>query len=118
MAMGRRSGLALGAVVGVVILASRELHRTMTRYLTGCSRGCERACTALIAGVGNIFLGDDGFGVEVARRLASMQLPEGVRVADFGIRGIHLAYELLEMVTSRRSWWTPRPVAASRGPST
>lgn len=50
----------------------------------------------LIAGVGNIFLGDDGFGVEVARRLASMQLPDGVRAADFGIRGIHLAYELLD----------------------
>ena len=50
----------------------------------------------LIAGVGNIFLGDDGFGVEVAKRLASRQLPDGVRVADFGIRGIHLAFELLE----------------------
>jgi hydrogenase maturation protease len=50
----------------------------------------------LVAGVGNIFLGDDGFGVEVARRLASRELPEGVRVADFGIRGVHLAYELLD----------------------
>ena len=50
----------------------------------------------LIAGVGNIFLGDDGFGVEVARRLASRQLPAWARVADFGIRGMHLAYELLE----------------------
>lgn len=50
----------------------------------------------LVAGIGNIFLGDDGFGVEVARRLASQPLPEGVRVADFGIRGLHLAFELLE----------------------
>jgi hydrogenase maturation protease len=48
----------------------------------------------LVAGVGNIFLGDDGFGVEVARRLAEIDLPEGVEVGDFGIRGIHLAYEL------------------------
>jgi hydrogenase maturation protease len=48
----------------------------------------------LIAGVGNIFLGDDGFGVEVARRLAGTELPDGVDVGDFGIRGIHLAYEL------------------------
>ncbi|MFJ2033721.1 hydrogenase maturation protease [Streptosporangium sp. NPDC087985] len=48
----------------------------------------------LIAGVGNIFLGDDGFGVTVARQLAAMDLPDGVRVTDFGIRGIHLAYEL------------------------
>lgn len=50
----------------------------------------------LVAGIGNIFLGDDGFGVEVANRLATRTTPEGVRVADFGIRGIHLAYELLD----------------------
>ena len=50
----------------------------------------------LIAGIGNIFLGDDGFGVAVARRLATEELPAGVRVADFGIRGMHLAYELME----------------------
>jgi hydrogenase maturation protease len=50
----------------------------------------------LVAGVGNIFLGDDGFGVEVARQLADEQLPAGVEVADFGIRGVHLAYQLLE----------------------
>jgi hypothetical protein len=48
----------------------------------------------LIACVGNIFLGDDAFGVEVARRLAAIELPEGVRVEDFGIRGIDLAYAL------------------------
>ena len=50
----------------------------------------------LIAGIGNIFLQDDGFGVEVAHRLGAQTLSEMVRVADFGIRGIHLAYELLE----------------------
>ena len=50
----------------------------------------------LVAGVGNVFLGDDGFGVEVARRLATESLPDWVRVGDFGIRGVHLAYELLE----------------------
>jgi hydrogenase maturation protease len=50
----------------------------------------------LVAGVGNIFFGDDGFGVAVAQRLTTKSLPPGVRVADFGIRGIHLAYELLE----------------------
>ena len=48
----------------------------------------------LIAGVGNIFLGDDGFGVEVARRLAGVELPDWVRVADYGISGMHLAYDL------------------------
>ncbi|MBQ0826438.1 hydrogenase maturation protease [Streptomyces tagetis] len=50
----------------------------------------------LIAGVGNVFLGDDGFGVEVARHLAGTELPEGVEVADIGIRGVHLAYRLLD----------------------
>jgi hydrogenase maturation protease len=50
----------------------------------------------LVAGVGNIFCGDDGFGVEVARRLGAEVFPEGVDVADFGIRGVHLAYQLLE----------------------
>lgn len=50
----------------------------------------------LVAGVGNIFFGDDGFGVEVATALASEQLPEGVRVADFGIRGYDLAYAFLD----------------------
>jgi len=50
----------------------------------------------LVAGIGNVFLGDDGFGVEVARRLAALPLPAGVRVADFGIRGLHLAFEMLE----------------------
>jgi len=50
----------------------------------------------LIAGVGNIFLGDDGFGVEVARRLAEREMPEGVEVKDFGIRGMDLAYALQE----------------------
>jgi hydrogenase maturation protease len=50
----------------------------------------------LVAGVGNLFLGDDGFGPEVARRLAGADLPEGVEVADVGIRGVHLAYQLLD----------------------
>lgn len=50
----------------------------------------------LIAGIGNIFLGDDGFGVEVAARLADHVFPSGVKVADFGIRGFDLAYALME----------------------
>lgn len=50
----------------------------------------------LVAGIGNIFLGDDGFGVEVAQRLESRPLPVGVRVADYGIRGYDLAYALLD----------------------
>ena len=50
----------------------------------------------LVAGIGNIFLGDDGFGVEVIRHLAGRLFPETVRVADFGIRGYDLAYALLD----------------------
>ncbi len=50
----------------------------------------------LVACLGNIFLGDDGFGVEVARRLAREDLPDGTRVTDYGIRGMHLAYDLAE----------------------
>jgi hydrogenase maturation protease len=50
----------------------------------------------LIAGVGNIFLGDDAFGVEAARALAARPLPAGVSVVDYGIRGFDLAYALLD----------------------
>ncbi|MEO5904568.1 MAG: hydrogenase maturation protease [Gemmatimonadaceae bacterium] len=49
----------------------------------------------LVAGIGNIFLGDDGFGVEVVQRLARRKLPPGVRVIDFGIRGYDLAYAIV-----------------------
>ena len=48
----------------------------------------------LVAGVGNVFLGDDGFGVALAGRLAQRQLPDGVDVVDFGIRGMDLAYAM------------------------
>jgi hydrogenase maturation protease len=50
----------------------------------------------LVAGVGNIFLGDDAFGSEVARRLLRDEWPEDVRVADFGIRGMDLTFALLD----------------------
>lgn len=50
----------------------------------------------LVAGVGNIFLSDDGFGVEVVRRLSARQLPAHVELRDVGVRGVHLAYQLLD----------------------
>jgi len=50
----------------------------------------------LIAGIGNIFFGDDAFGVEVVRELAQRAWPEGVRVVDFGIRSYDLAFALTE----------------------
>jgi hydrogenase maturation protease len=48
----------------------------------------------LVGGIGNVFLGDDGFGVDVVARLAARELPAGVDVVDFGIRGMDLAYAL------------------------
>ena len=50
----------------------------------------------LVAGVGNIFQRDDAFGVEVIKLLAGRSWPPGVEVGDFGIRGVHLVYELLD----------------------
>jgi hydrogenase maturation protease len=50
----------------------------------------------LVAGIGNIFYGDDAFGVEVAQRMGTLSLPAGVRVRDFGIRGLDLAYALTD----------------------
>ena len=50
----------------------------------------------LVAGVGNVFLRDDAFGVEVVRLLGEQPREDGVQIRDFGIRGVHLAYELLD----------------------
>jgi hydrogenase maturation protease len=50
----------------------------------------------LVAGIGNIFQGDDAFGVEVAQRLSRTPLPKGVTVVDFGIRGVDLTYALMD----------------------
>ena len=55
--------------------------------------------TVLVAGIGNMLMSDDGFGVEVVRRLGAPDapaLPDGVEVVDIGIRGMHLAYQLLD----------------------
>ena len=67
-----------------------------------------------MAGVGNIFLGDDGFGVEVVRQLAGRALPDGVEVVDFGIRGVHLAYELLDGCDAAHPGRRGRPGRAAR----
>lgn len=60
------------------------------------SEATEPALRVLVAGIGNIFFGDDAFGVEVAGQLSTLPATAGVKVEDFGIRGVHLAYELLE----------------------
>jgi len=54
------------------------------------------AARTLVAGVGNIFLSDDGFGVETVRQLAAETLPADVEAVDIGVRGVHLAYQLLD----------------------
>ncbi|MFJ3927348.1 hydrogenase maturation protease [Streptomyces sp. NPDC090022] len=58
--------------------------------------GASDAPRILVAGIGNIFLGDDGFGVEVVRALGGRRLPAHVEVVDIGVRGVHLAYQLLD----------------------
>lgn len=52
--------------------------------------------TVLVAGIGNIFFGDDAFGCEVASRLSRRELSPGIRVVDFGIRGFDLTYALMD----------------------
>ena len=68
--------------------------------------------SVLVACVGNIFKSDDGFGVEVAAELARRDLPDEVRVVDFGIRSVHLVYELLAGTTS---WCSSTPWPSRRG---
>ena len=53
-------------------------------------------CRILVAGIGNIFHGDDAFGVEVVSELSKSELPDHVDAADFGIRGYDLAYAIME----------------------
>ena len=55
-----------------------------------------RTGRTLVAGVGNVFQRDDAFGVEVVRLLAERPATPGVQIRDFGIRGVHLAYDLLD----------------------
>jgi hydrogenase maturation protease len=62
----------------------------------GGEPGSVRPLRVLVAGIGNVFLGDDGFGVAVAGELARSELPPGVHAEDYGIRGMDLAYALHE----------------------
>ena len=63
---------------------------------TGTSAG-----RVLVAGIGNVFFGDDGFGPAVVEHVDRSWLPERVDVADYGISGVHLAYDLLD---GRHGW--------------
>lgn len=68
----------------------------LKREELAATRDLTRQQRILVAGIGNIFLGDDGFGSEVARRLMKSKLPDCVNVVDFGIRGFDLAYALMD----------------------
>jgi hydrogenase maturation protease len=57
--------------------------------------GLQRTKQILVAGIGNAWLRDDGFGGEVAKQLSERELPEGVTVLDFGSGGLDLAYEVM-----------------------
>jgi len=72
-----------------------DLHEWYGRSLFFYPDEIAVTARALVAGVGNIFFTDDGFGPEVARRLAG-DPPDDAKIVDFGVRGLHLAYELLE----------------------
>ncbi len=56
----------------------------------------ERTPQILVAGIGNTWMADDGFGSHVAKRLEQRELPRGVAVFDFGIGGLDLAYEVMK----------------------
>lgn len=71
----------------------RDLGRYGHRFFFGPDE-VEPITRVLVAGIGNVFLGDDGFGVTVAEALARSEWPDGVHVEDFGIRGMDLAYAL------------------------
>jgi hydrogenase maturation protease len=55
----------------------------------------DRVRKILVAGIGNAWMGDDGFGAEVVKRLGEVELPRGVAVMDFGTGGLNLAYEVM-----------------------
>jgi hydrogenase maturation protease len=77
--------------------------------------------TVLVAGVGNIFRTDDGFGVEVGRALATRGLPDGAELVDVGIRGMHLAYQLehdLSALGEQSADEVPVPDAHDMSPDT
>ena len=78
-------------------------HRFFFSPRSGTARGRTQTSggnfvtpTILVAGIGNIFLGDDAFGVEVVRRLAGRKIPAEVKVVDYGIRGFDLAFALMD----------------------
>jgi hydrogenase maturation protease len=72
----------------------RDLGQYGHRFFFGPEEVEPLPARVLVAGIGNVFLGDDGFGVAVAEALAASEWPDGVHVEDFGIRGMDLAYAL------------------------
>ena len=73
-------------------MSDEKSHPLVTRH-SSLATGAKRI---LVAGIGNIFFGDDAFGCEVAHQLARRPQPDGVRVTDFGIRSYDLAYAIMD----------------------
>ena len=81
-----------GRDLGLLRQPGHRFFYATEKWSTDVPRRGEMKRTILVAGIGNIFFGDDAFGCEVASQLARRPLPEGVRVIDFGIRSYDLAY--------------------------
>ena len=76
--------------------AELQIAHGRFRYFRPDELEARASMKVLVAGIGNTFLSDDGFGVEVIARLRDRELPDGVELVDTGIRGMHLAYQLLD----------------------
>ena len=83
----RRSGARRAVRAGYPAVPADAAHVCMARFITS---------QILVAGIGNIFLGDDGFGPEVIRHVEQQPADPRVRLVDYGIRGMHMAYDLLD----------------------
>ena len=89
----------LAVALDDLVAGRRQPARPLPLLRAGRGRAARggRVMRTLVAGLGNIFHGDDGVGVAVAQALRRPnRCPTGVVVRDFGIRGVHLAYELLD----------------------
>ena len=75
-------------------IASSSIPTRSSRSIRPRALGETPRRRVLVAGIGNVFLGDDGWGVALAGRLSDRALPRGVDVVDFGIRGMDLAYAM------------------------
>jgi hydrogenase maturation protease len=72
-----------------------SMQKAELNFLEPPPPNAERVRKVLVAGIGNAWMGDDGFGSEVVKQLGTVELPPGVAVMDFGTGGLNLAYEVM-----------------------